>query len=82
MMLPTVLPLVFEFARHSERRAGWQVATGLLIGQPLALATATEAWQNYWFGTTRAIHFIAAGTLILGSLAVSVLQLIGIVGRF
>ena len=29
-----------------------------------------------------AIHFIAAGTLILGSLAVSVLQLIGIVGRF
>ena len=31
MMLPTALPLVFEFARHSERRAGWQVATGLLM---------------------------------------------------
>jgi len=29
-----------------------------------------------------AIYFIAAGTLILGSLAVSVLQLIGMVGRF
>ena len=32
MMLPTALPLVFEFARHSERRAGWQAATALLIG--------------------------------------------------
>ncbi len=30
MMLPTALPLIFEFARHAERRAGWQVATSLL----------------------------------------------------
>jgi predicted metal-binding membrane protein len=37
MMLPTALRLVFEFARHSERRAGWQVATGLLCATYLAL---------------------------------------------
>lgn len=37
MMLPTALPLVFEFARHSERRAGWQVATGLLCATYLAV---------------------------------------------
>lgn len=30
MMLPTALPLVFEFARNAERRRGWQAATGLL----------------------------------------------------
>ncbi len=37
MMLPTALPLVFEFARRSERRAGWQVATGLLAAAYLAV---------------------------------------------
>jgi predicted metal-binding membrane protein len=30
MMLPTALPLVFEFARTAEGRRGWQAATGLL----------------------------------------------------
>jgi predicted metal-binding membrane protein len=30
MMLPTAVPLVFEFARTSEGRSGWQPATGLL----------------------------------------------------
>jgi predicted metal-binding membrane protein len=30
MMLPTALPLVFEFARNAEGRRGWQAATGLL----------------------------------------------------
>ena len=30
MMLPTALPLVFEFARSAEGRRGWQGATGLL----------------------------------------------------
>jgi len=37
MMLPTALPLVFEFVHHSERRAGWQVATGLLIATYLVV---------------------------------------------
>jgi predicted metal-binding membrane protein len=49
MMLPTALPLVFEFARHSERRAGWQVATGLLIATYLGvwLAFGVAAYLAY-----------------------------------
>ena len=30
MMLPSALPLVFEFAGHAERRRGWQAATAVL----------------------------------------------------
>lgn len=30
MMLPSALPLVFEFARNAEGRRGWQTATALL----------------------------------------------------
>jgi predicted metal-binding membrane protein len=37
MMLPTTLPLVFEFARRAERRAGWQVATSLLLATYLGV---------------------------------------------
>jgi predicted metal-binding membrane protein len=31
MMLPSALPLVYEFARRSERRRRWQAATGVLV---------------------------------------------------
>ncbi len=49
MMLPTALPLVFEFARRAERRAGWQVATGLLCATYLAvwLAFGVVAYLVY-----------------------------------
>ncbi len=49
MMLPTALPVVFEFALHSERRAGWQVATGLLCATYLAvwLAFGMAAYLVY-----------------------------------
>lgn len=30
IMLPSAIPFVLEFARNSERRRGWQVATGAL----------------------------------------------------
>jgi predicted metal-binding membrane protein len=30
MMLPSALPLVFEFVRNSEGRTGWQAAAGAL----------------------------------------------------
>jgi predicted metal-binding membrane protein len=30
MMLPTAMPLVFEFAQHAERRRRWRIATVLL----------------------------------------------------
>jgi predicted metal-binding membrane protein len=49
MMLPTALPLVIEFSRRSERRAGWQVATGLLCATYLAvwLAFGVAAYFLY-----------------------------------
>ena len=49
MMLPTALPLVFEFVRHSERRTGWQVATVLLCATYLAvwLAFGVAAYLVY-----------------------------------
>src|SRR5262245_6132470 len=31
MMLPSAIPVVLEFARAAERRAGWPVATGVLV---------------------------------------------------
>ena len=36
------------------------IITGYLIGNPLAIQYSTEAYQQYWFGTVRFIHFIAA----------------------
>lgn len=35
-------------------------STGLLIGAPVSLATTREAYDNYWFGTVRFVHFAAA----------------------
>ena len=34
--------------------------TGYIIGDPPALASGTEAYANYWFGTVRFIHFLCA----------------------
>ncbi len=34
--------------------------TGYLIGSPLAIQSGSEAYQNYWFGTVRFLHFAAA----------------------
>jgi len=36
------------------------IITGYLIGNPLAIQYSTEAYQQYWFGTVRFIHFITA----------------------
>jgi Ni/Fe-hydrogenase 1 B-type cytochrome subunit len=35
-------------------------ATGYLIGSPLAISYSNEAYQQYWFGTVRFVHFVAA----------------------
>src|SRR6266550_2700816 len=37
MMLPSAIPVVLEFARTTERRRGWQVATGVLSGTYLGV---------------------------------------------
>ncbi len=34
--------------------------TGYLIGNPLAIHSSSEAYQQYWFGTVRFIHFATA----------------------
>ena len=36
------------------------IATGYLIGNPLAIAYSNEAYQQYWFGTVRFVHFVTA----------------------
>jgi Ni/Fe-hydrogenase 1 B-type cytochrome subunit len=36
------------------------IITGYLIGNPLAIQYSTEAYQQYWFGTVRFIHFVTA----------------------
>ena len=36
------------------------IVTGFIIGRPLGLSYANEAWQQYWFGTLRFIHFVTA----------------------
>jgi len=36
------------------------IVTGYLIGNPLSVEYADEAYQQYWFGTVRMIHFVAA----------------------
>ena len=36
------------------------IGTGLLIGNPPAIMSGAEATDQYWFGTTRYIHFISA----------------------
>ncbi|BCS35500.1 Ni/Fe-hydrogenase 1 b-type cytochrome subunit HyaC2 [Luteitalea sp. TBR-22] len=34
--------------------------TGVLIGDPPALLASGEAWNQYWFGTVRLVHFTTA----------------------
>ncbi len=34
-------------------------ATGYLIGRPFAITYSSEAYQQYWFGTVRFVHFVA-----------------------
>ncbi len=36
------------------------IVTGYLIGRPVSIAYSAEAYQQYWFGTLRFIHFVAA----------------------
>lgn len=36
------------------------VTTGYLIGQPISIGSSAEAYQQYWFGTIRFTHFVAA----------------------
>jgi len=43
--------------------------TGYLIGAPVKLGSATEAYQQYWFGTVRFLHFLSAYVYVFNFLA-------------
>jgi len=45
------------------------LVTGYLIGNPLAIQYSTEAYQQYWFGTVRFIHFVTAFIFFFNHLA-------------
>ena len=36
------------------------IVTGFMIGHPVSIFYASEAYQQYWFGTVRFVHFMAA----------------------
>ncbi len=69
--LPSAQPALFERVYVWElpvRLYHWLNAlcvvvlcvTGFLIGHPLAISYSTEAYQQYWFGTVRFLHFVFA----------------------
>ena len=43
--------------------------TGYLIGQPVSIVYMPEAYQQYWFGTVRAVHFIAGYVFLINFVA-------------
>jgi Ni/Fe-hydrogenase 1 B-type cytochrome subunit len=43
--------------------------TGYMIGRPMHLANAPEAYQQYWFGWVRFIHFASAWVYVFNFLA-------------
>jgi len=45
------------------------IVTGYLIGHPLSISYSTEAYQQYWFGTVRFLHFVAAFVFFFNFLA-------------
>ena len=45
------------------------IGTGFIIGNPTRIAYADEAYRQYWFGTVRMIHFVAAFVFFFNFLA-------------
>lgn len=45
------------------------IVTGLIIGKPVAVSYSSEAYQQYWFGTVRFVHFVSAFVFFFNFLA-------------
>jgi Ni/Fe-hydrogenase 1 B-type cytochrome subunit len=45
------------------------IVTGFIIGAPTSIEYADEAYQQYWFGTVRFIHFVSAFVFFFNFLA-------------
>jgi predicted metal-binding membrane protein len=75
MMLPTALPLVFEFARRSEGRRRWQLAVGMLV------ATYLSVWLAFGllcYGLLRAFSIPEGRQGAVGGAAVLLAGLYGL----
>ncbi len=75
MMLPSALPLVYEFAHHAERRRGWQVATAALG------ITYLSVWFLFGilcYGVYQALHMPWTDQALVGGLALVVAALYAI----
>ena len=45
------------------------IVTGYIIGQPFSFGSSVEAYQQYWFGWARFLHFITAFVFFFNFLA-------------
>jgi len=45
------------------------IITGYIIGSPTTISYSDEAFQQYWFGTVRFVHFVAAYVFFFNFLA-------------
>jgi predicted metal-binding membrane protein len=75
MMLPSALPLVYEFARRSEGRRGWQTAAGVLA------ATYLSIWLAFGLAgyfVRNAIPVSRAYESLVGGLALALAGLYGL----
>jgi len=70
MMLPSAMPLMFEFARNAERRRGWRVATALLgmtyLGVWLAFGVVCYVLYNA-FGMPWPNQAVVGGVALIGA---------------
>ena len=66
MMLPTALPLVYEFAQNSEGRRGWQVATAAL---GVAYLSVWLVFGLVFYAVYRAVNMPWPDQRLIGGLA-------------
>ncbi len=66
MMLPSALPLVYEFARNSERRTGWQVAT---VALSVAYLSVWLVFGLLCYAVYRAVNMPWPDQPLMGGLA-------------
>jgi predicted metal-binding membrane protein len=74
MMLPSALPLVYEFARRSEGRRRWGVATGVLA------ATYLSIWLGFGLGCYFVLTAFPVSPGVQGAVGGLALALAGVYG--
>ncbi len=75
MMLPSALPLVYEFARSTERRRGWQIATAVMA------LTYLSVWLLFGmlgYAVYRLLNMPWSNQTLIGGLALIFAALYGV----